>query len=363
MTGIERIRTVSELDRVRDAWERLYAADPHAQMFLSWSWLRGYLASGKRGADILLLRDGDGLVAALPLARCGFPLPWLSFDRELRMAANPAGDYTGMLCRPEREHDALDAFARAIARIGWENFDLADTRDPRMERLARRVAALVGGDVEAVAAHRCYSIELPATWEEYLASLDRKARKNTARAMRRTAELPGYRFTEASAADVERHIDALLALKRERFGGMLARYHARYHRLFRASFDAGACRIFAIWDGERPISAAAAFVDPATRTFGSYMRGHDAAYDERGPGRAMVGLLIRRAIEDGYRTYDFLRGDEAYKREFTELEHRIHHYRVPRPGVRAALVNAARPAFFALKLRIANLVYGGGRSL
>lgn len=361
---LERIRTVAELDRARDAWHSLYAADPGRHLFLSWSWLRAYLPAGRYRWSVLALRDGEELIAVLPLALSGFPTPGLSIDRELHLGANPAGDYTGMLCRPEREEEALDAFAAAVAEMGWENFNLADTVGPRMQRLARRIAQRVAGSYAELSREACHAIALPESWERYLAeNLNAKSRKNTLRAMRRIAELPGYRITEATASDVDLHLDAVLALKQARFGGNLGRLRARYARFFRNCFETGTLRIFAMWDGERPISAAAVFVDRETRTFCSYMRGHAAAYAGLGPGRAMVGHLIKRAIEEGYARFDFLRGGETYKLDFTNTVTVTCGYRVTRPGLRATLVNRLRPAFFALKLRLANVAFGGGRSL
>lgn len=355
---IEQLRTDSELDRLRDAWDALYRSDPHATVFLSWSWLRAYLPTGRYRWFVLALRDGDALIAVLPLALSGFPTASISLDRELHMGANPAGDYTGMLCMPGREHDAIEAFAAQIAAQGWENFNAVDTRDPRIEPLARRIAALLGGTFEAAGAEETCLIALPASWDAYLGGLEKATRKKTLRAMRQTEALPDYRFTEASAQTLDAHLDAVFALKHARYGGRLQRWRARYTQFFRAAYGAGTLRVFVVWQGSRPVSAAAVFVDRATGTFSPYMRGHDSAFDRLGPGRALSAVLIRTAIEEGYRTFDFLRGDYSYKRSFSNAVAPLRHFRVTRPGLRARVVNVARPVFFSLKLRLANIAFG-----
>ena len=355
---IERIRTEDQLERLRDAWDALHRSDPYATVFLSWPWLRAYLPAGRYRWFILALRDGDALVAALPLALSGFPTATFSLDRELHMGANPAGDYTGMLCVPGRESEAIEAFAAEIAAAGWENFNAVDTRDPRIEPLARRIAALLRGTYEAVGAEETCLIALPATWDAYLAGLEKTTRKKTLRAIRQSEAIPGYRLTEASAQTLDAHLDAVFALKHARYGGRLQRWRARYTRFFRAAFAGGALRVFVMWQDARPVSAAAVFVDPVTGTFSPYMRGHDSAFDRLGPGRALSALLIRTAIEEGYRTFDFLRGDYSYKRSFSNAVASLRHFRVTRPGVRARVVNLARPVFFSLKLRLANIAFG-----
>lgn len=355
---IERIRTEAQLDQLRTAWDALYRSDAHATVFLSWPWLRAYLPAGRYRWFILALREGDALIAAMPLAVSGFPTASISLDRELHMGANPAGDYTGMLCVPGREHDAIEAFAAQIAADGWENFNLVDSRDPRMEALARRIAVLLHGTFQAVGAEETCLIALPATWDAYLGGLEKTVRKKTLRAVRQTEALPGYRFTEATAQTLDAHLDAVFALKHARYGGRLRRWRARYTQFFRAAFAGGTLRVFVIWQAARPVSAAAVFVDPATGTFSPYMRGHDSEFDRLGPGRALSALLIRIAIEEGYRTFDFLRGDYSYKRSFSNAAAPLRHFRVTRPGVRARVVNLVRPAFFSLKLRLANIAFG-----
>jgi CelD/BcsL family acetyltransferase involved in cellulose biosynthesis len=51
-----------------------------------------------------------------------------------------------------------------------------------------------------------------------------------------------------------------------------------------------------------------------------YQSGRDPRWEDKSVGVALMVKMIRRAIEGGYRRFDFLRGDEGYKRAWTATE-------------------------------------------
>ena len=48
-----------------------------------------------------------------------------------------------------------------------------------------------------------------------------------------------------------------------------------------------------------------------------YQSGRDPRWEDQSLGVVLMATMIRRAIERGYRWFDFLRGDEAYKLQWT----------------------------------------------
>ena len=67
------------------------------------------------------------------------------------------------------------------------------------------------------------------------------------------------------------------------------------------------------WAGDQPLAALAGFVDPAKKTMYSFMSGYNVEFDKLSPGRVLDGYSIRYGIEQGYQSYDYLRGDSGYK--------------------------------------------------
>jgi CelD/BcsL family acetyltransferase involved in cellulose biosynthesis len=355
------ITAVEDFERERGRWEQLYERDDHAQVFLSWAWLRAYLPIAPPGWRIVVLREGDELVAALPIAIRPVPNRFLPLARELHFASDPLGDYQGLLCLPGREHDATRALAAELSRLDW---DRAAFREVVDERISGMLAGVAATAMTVEREQRSLQIALPATWEAYLASVGASTRRNIQRTLKQLqSDLPGLRITRAAADDLDAHIEALLALNHKRWGGNLARARARYGVLFRNAFANGCLHLIAIWDGAVPIGAAAFFIDPLRKTFNGYQSGYDARYRRLSPGKASMLIGVRDAIELGYATYDFLRGDETYKEAYTGRCTMRTDIRIVRAGLRTKLFETLQPSYLALKAVAVRAVYGPGRSL
>lgn len=357
--NVERISTLEGFDRERSRWETLESLDPNVTVFTTWKWLRAYLPTARTRWRILVVRDGPDAIAYLPIARNRSPI-----DREMYLGGNPVADYTGMIALPGRAEAAVTAFADFLAKQPWDGFNVCDVADPHIDTLVRRLAdrgMLIGETSES----RCLSCALPATWEEYITkSISAKTRVNMVRVERRlTDALPGFRVSEPTGEDIDAHVEAMLDVHHKRWGGNLRNAHRRYGRLFRNAFDQGLLRMFIYWDGTRPIAGATGFTDTSRSWFGLYMIGFDEAYEKLSPGKGIVGRAIRAAIESGFGRFDFMRGAEAYKAQYASDVRVTRHYRLMRPGLRAAAVALARPKLLDLKLAIANRVYGPGRTL
>ena len=357
--SVDRIDTIEAFEAERERWEALEARDPHATIFTSWRWLRVYFPIARYRWSILVARRGREAVAYLPVSRGGSLI-----DRELYLGGNPVADYTGMVALPDCGELAASAFAVALHAEGWDGFNLNDVNDPRLEAVVQRLAER-GLVVESTGETRCLSCTLPATWEAYIAeNISAKTRVNTLRVERRLAEaLPNFRISEPCDADIDEHVEAMIAVNHKRWGGNLKRAREKYGRLFRHAYDAGLLHMFVYWDGDKPIAGASAFTDHLRSSFGLYMIGFDEAYDKLSPGKGIVGRAIRTAIEAGYERFDFLRGDEPFKARYATEVTVTRHFRLTRPGLRAAAIAYLRPKWFALKIAVANRVYGPGRTV
>jgi len=347
----------------RERWERLYRADAHSHVFLSWSWLYAYLSTSSPGWTIVVLRDGDELVAALPLRRSAVPSRFLPIARQITFASTPYGDYQGMLCRPESEHVALRGFERALLAMRWERASFPDVVDARFVRLLDTLRGDVAA-VELTGMTRSPRVDLPPTWDEFARTLGSGTRATTTRCVPRLArDVAEFRVTTPSEGDADAHIDAIVRLRHVRWGGNLATARATYGRLYRAAYDAGCLRAIVMWDGTRPIAGSASFVDPVHGTYNLYQLSYDKAYARYSPGKGVVGLAIRDAIEHGFRVFDFLRGDEPYKSLYAPGAWTTSHHRVTRRSVRSSLFGAVNPAYRTLKGAAVRVVYGPGRRI
>ena len=108
-------------------------------------------------------------------------------------------------------------------------------------------------------------------------------------------------------------ISTLLELWQGRWGKLPEPQLAQYRSVFRSCLEAGCLWLDILWDRDAPITGLLAFLDRERRSFCFYITGFDKRYAALSPGTVIVAHAIREAIGNGYRVFDFLRGDEPYK--------------------------------------------------
>jgi len=94
--------------------------------------------------------------------------------------------------------------------------------------------------------------------------------------------------------------------------------------LFKDSFASGTLFLPILWQGDKPLGGLAFLVDPVKKAMLFHLAGRDETANDIPSGLVLHGYCIRRAIEQGFRSYDFLRGNEPYKYSFGVDETTIH---------------------------------------
>lgn len=313
---VYRVDTTEEFDALKASWDTVYAADPHATVFVSWAWLRGWFEVTPHEWFVLAARpDGASPYVAF------FPLSIDTRRRQLQMGGNPWADYTGFVCQPEYQREAIESLAVFVQRhLGWDRFRMRDVFDPRLDLFLesfppRRFS------VQEKKGVSCPYISLPSTWERYLQDcLGKRTRKNVRRYMRRVESGSKVRITEVREDNLDRHIDVFLALYQMRWGPQPEQILNQFRTIFQRCFENNSLWLTVLWAADIPISADAGFVDRPKDVFSSYLGGWDDRFAHLSPGDTLVAYSIRYAIEDGFRAYDFLRGSEQYKFSFGAKE-------------------------------------------
>lgn len=327
--SVELIEDVARFHALGDEWDALYRDDPDAQIFLSHRWL-GDLHARRPGVCILLWREAADapLAAALPLRR------ELVLDRERRrfrgellMAGNHWADYTGVLCRPGAEADALPAFGERLLGFPWERLRL-DSLRVSDERMAWLLSAIDGeryaveprtprdndGETRLDVAPR---VRLPAHVDDWYAALGTGTRQRLRRERRRLEADPDLAVrtsTPATRADDLAAFHRLwLARWGETKGASAARKADKYVAILADGLDAGQLRLDVVDAHGRPVALAAVYDDPVHRVLSFYAGARDDGFRDVSAGLLLHARLIEDAIERSYRVYDFLRGDEDYK--------------------------------------------------
>jgi CelD/BcsL family acetyltransferase involved in cellulose biosynthesis len=312
MMQVECIDDIDRFDELRAFWDTVYAADPHATIFVSWAWLRGWLEVTPYDWLVLAVRpDNTSPFVAF------FALSHNHAAHRLQMAGDPWADYTGFVCLPECEEEAIAAFARFVQQqLKWDTFRMRDVFDPRVGLFLKSFSPSKF-DVQRVEGIVCPFLTLPDTWEQYLQNfLSSSTRQSLRRKIRRIERHNGFQETQVHTSNLDHQIEAFLTLFQLRWGTKPEHILDRYRTIFRRCFENDSLWLTVFWDGTVPIAGMAAFVDRQRRTFNYYISGWSDEFSKLSPGQVIVAHSLRYAIENDFRVYDFLRGDEPYKYSF-----------------------------------------------
>ena len=303
-------------DDLSDVWDELLAADVDATPFASpefhSAWWQVW---GDRVEPwIALVRDGSDVCALAPLAitRHG-PI------RALRPLAGDLGDHWDVVARPETRSAAHAALAGELARRRTEWDALILRGLPPASSLARSLEAQ-GLRVRMPPLRTCPRLDLPRTFDEYLAALPRSRRENVRRHLRRlddgTVSLHEIRGDRELGRTVAEGHDVRLRQWAARGKTLYGLHRTSEFRDFlvaaaRLLVPKGRMLVWEIRQGETLAGVHLNLVDD--HTFYVYVPTYDPAFARLGIGKIATAFGIRASIDAGRRWFDFGTGADAYK--------------------------------------------------
>ena len=341
---VVRLATAAELEPLCDDWNRLAGGVPFRRSEWLLTWWRHY---GQRGElYTLAVRDRGRLVGLAPwfLERSrsrGRIVRWLG-------SGEVCSDYLSLLCSADDAPGVAAAVAdwlpQAATRRGDDRWDLLEWEGVAADDAA--VTALAGelaerdAKVNQTAGLNCWRLELPGDWPAYQAMLSKSHRKQVRRLEERVLAAGGAALHTVTAPGwLTRGRDILVDLhqrRRRALGepGSFAspRFAAFHDEAMERMLAVGALRLH--WLELDGMPAAAEYHLSGGGVIYGYQAGVDPARLEDEPGRLAAIATLRLAIEEGYRAFDFLRGDEPYKA----------HWRATPRAMTTWRIAAARPS-------------------
>jgi hypothetical protein len=337
---IDVISDMQTLSSLQDNWDGVYEGDPEAQFFLSSVWLFKRLERLDSPWFVLAAKpngDSTTYVAFFPLRLRLKMRNDGEFYNEITMAGTPAADYTGFICTPDCQHDAIRAFANHLRTLNWADLNLTNllASDQRLysflscfpkDSFRTGVAPQVNTD--GIDNCVCPRVKLPRDWESYLGNaLSPNMRQKVRRFLKQVETSGEFRITHTAAGTVEYDIETLLRLWEAKWGARKGERMESIRKVARVMlkdcFDSGSLFLPVLWKGGVPIGALASLIDTKNRSLLFYMGGRLEGLNNPSPGLVLHAYSIRTAIAAGFTTYDFLRGNEAYKYSFGAEERHV----------------------------------------
>jgi CelD/BcsL family acetyltransferase involved in cellulose biosynthesis len=310
------------------AWEALQQRSPAASPFISWAWHHAWASTAPpeelvASYGVLLRGDAGAVDAILPVAVRNVVLR-RQHVAALTWAIGDLGcpDHLDVPAAPGANWGAVVPVLKSLP---WDVLILGNLTPGATNAIELARALARGGcAVRWEAQWPCPYIDLPSSWDDYLASVTATRRQALRRRERNMARAHRVTVVDHDVAGLDEGWRRLVDLHERRWGGAGTFSNPRVERLHRA-FAAELAGRGQLWlstlelDGQ-PAAAWYGFSQRDTVYF--YQSGRDPKWEDLNVGAVLMTRMVRRAIESGYRRLDFLRGTESYKAQWTAA-HRV----------------------------------------
>ena len=248
---------------------------------------------------------------------------WLG--RTIRFLGDGEGcsEYVSILAEPTNEDTVVAALFQWLTREGkelWDhgNFEGVGAQDRATWRFIEQLRSS-GCLLDATRLYHCWRLSFPKTWEAYLETCS-SSHRGELRQLERRYLLSG-KVTLHHATDAEqlkKGLEILVALHLKRKAALSQNSTFASSR-FVDYLNAVSYRLLAegklqlMWleyEGQ-PIAVLYDLI--GIRALYGYTGGFDPECPVRTPEKLIFIAVFKRAIEQGFVAYDFLRGDEPYK--------------------------------------------------
>ena len=359
-----RLLTDEEFSRFRAPWNTLLDASRSESFFLKWEWMYTFWDSIDKQAaqlQVWLIHEGQRLVGIAPFYIYSTTFMKVPVRKLAFLGDRVASDYLDVFAAPGHEerccrevmrirrddcpvaYDVLELDALCADSNLYRYLSVADDTDRGLYLLPR---------------FDCPRAMLNTSFDDYMHRLSASTRYSLGRKARKFQRQFGE--IAVSHPDVSKNphmLAVLFDLHRKRWGalkGKTSTFSSAYREMFNdrllARLDEGDGFFSCINIDGDPVSILYIFVYKNNAFF--YQNGWDPAYASCGIGLLNILQALHHAIDAGYTSLDFLRGEEAYKYKFCEDSRQA--YAVL--GFGAGLCGRLARSLFRLKSRVKDML-------
>lgn len=327
-------RDPEDLASLKEEWRNLLERSGTSTVFQTWEWNSLWWKHFGCSGELLLLtgRNAEGrLIGIAPL----FCRSDESDGKRIEfMGGTDLSDYLDFIA--DLEEEAL--FYSGVARYLIEHPELWDSIDlhclPGHSATLKTFKACFRDRefreslwVEDV----CPRTELPRSWEEFLAGLNRKDRHEIKRKMNRMRrEVGDLRYRSTPLEEFQDCFESFVELHRKSSSAKMIFMNPQRESFFkdmaRVFLHAGWLELSFLEAGPTRLACLMSF------TYGNtvyvYNSGYNPEFSSFSPGWVLIGYSIQHAIESKVKHYDFLRGNEPYKYHFGAKDFPIYRYAI-----------------------------------
>jgi CelD/BcsL family acetyltransferase involved in cellulose biosynthesis len=331
------------IEQLQPEWNTLLHNSTADTPFLTYEWQKTWndcLCSCEGEVHLLTVRDGGALLGIAPLFVLSSPDKDGQPRRTLRLIGSvDASDYLDLIAVCGREREVVSAMLDALARSDtWDVIDLWNVPEASLTRaLLPELIEARGWKMIDERQVVCPIIQLPAAFDDYVQSLDKKERHELRRKLRRAEATEGVSWYAITGEDHTHNLDdaaesfiALMMKSRSDKSDFMTDDMRRFfHQMIRATHAGGFLHLaFLEVDGVKAATYLSFDYNHKRLVFNSGME--TEGFQSLSAGIVLAARIIDEAIQRGYTEFDFLRGDEKYKYQLGAKDTWIYHVRVER---------------------------------
>lgn len=332
----------------RAVWNQLVDEMPLATPFATWEWVTTWHEQfgSDAQARVLFVRKGGQLVGILPLACRPGAMSWLGATLEMSGAANVGADHLDLIAASAHAPACAETINAFLRRSGMSWRELRFSLVTEQSQLFEHARLTGGMRTHARARSVAPYLAISGTFDDYLKTLSSNERYKLRSRSRKLLSQPEVSYSSFERDERDRALDLLFSLHRSRSedkaivstftGHDVESFHRRltavmpWDRVVLRGLRQGA-HVFAMFYGFRV----------GGRLF-YFQLGYEPAWSAHSPGLVLLTKTIEEAFESGCSEYNFLQGDEPFKRTWTKQSRSLFDVRVYGDGALGALACRAQ---------------------
>lgn len=341
---VDIISTNFEFSKLKTSWNNIYSSDPEAQFFLSWDWLSQVFLHYEDWF-IIAVRRGDtanDYVAFFPLQmKTRMSKSSQDFYNVIRVAGRHTwSDYAGFICDPKHQQQAIPLLASKLTQMSWRDLILKNlliseerlklfTTEFDNEIFSFHFRDRIGGEDNINLLVSPY-VDLPDDYDTFLSqNLSSNSRQKARRFLRKLENGDDLHITLSTPKTYQRDVDFLIEFWKDKWldrkGEETSRLAKQYRQILDLGFKNNTLFMPVLWKEGKPIGVLGTFIDRQKHRLLYFIAGRDEQCNNPPPGFILHAYSIRWAIENGFKVYDFLRGNEPFKYSFGAIDQKIHY--------------------------------------
>jgi CelD/BcsL family acetyltransferase involved in cellulose biosynthesis len=303
--------TVESLNGITSSWDSLHHSLKWPSIFVLPAWLRAWWEAfgGEHELYLRTLGDSQNIIGFAPLMMNG--------ETACFIGSADVCDYLDFIIAPGEESNFFQLLLDDLRNKGIKKLDLGPLRpDSTVLKHLLDIARKRGYDVNCCPHDVSLELDLPTTWNKYLATLNNKQRHEVRRKLRRlwAAGNVEHRCAKVSR-EVEDYLDTFLNLfslsKSEKASFMDPKMESFFRSLAKAMGDIGLLRLGILEVDKLPAAMTMGFDYNDSHYL--YNSAYDPQFSYLSVGLLCKVLCLKESIEKGRKKWNFLKGGEPYK--------------------------------------------------